>query len=344
MNRMNDQWTVAEHPETALEPRHFARRQAPVPALEDGEFLIESHALNIAPVMRMYMMGGSAAGEAPLAIGDVIHGRGVGQVIESRHPAYPVGAYLQGQLGWQRYKVSRGTTAEKLRLLKPNGLPITYALSALGMTGYSAWCGFFSRGEPRAGEALLVSGAVGGVGSLVVQMARLLGMSPIIGIAGGAQKCALAVELGCDAAIDYKQDNIGERLHALLPNGFDLYFDNVGGEILNTSLEHLAPRARVVLCGAISEYQKAERQGPSNYFLLSNANADFRGFFVYNHVDEFDQAETEMAQWLRAGKLQVLTDTLEGFDQMPAALMGMYTGTGGGKRLVTVKEGPVAVY
>ncbi|MEM1230955.1 MAG: NADP-dependent oxidoreductase [Pseudomonadota bacterium] len=344
MSRTNDQWTVAAHPTTVLALEHFARREVPVPTLAEGEFLIETHALNIAPVMRMYMMGNSAAGEAPLRIGDVIHGRGVGQVIESRHPDYAEGIYVQGQLGWQRFKISRGTAQEKLRILKANGLPITYALSALGMTGYSAWCGFFSRGEPKPGEALLVSGAVGGVGSLVVQMARIIGMTPIIGIAGGPEKCALARELGCDDAIDYRSEPIHERLTTLLPDGFKVFFDNVGGEILNTALLHLAPHARVVLCGAISEYEKETRTGPANYFELSNKNADFRGFFVYHHQHEFDQAETQMAQWLRDGQLRVLTDTLEGFERMPEALMGMYTGTGGGKRLVTVKDGPVAVY
>lgn len=344
MSRSNDQWVVAEHPVTTLSPAHFGRQQVPVRALNHGEFLIETQALNIAPVMRMYMMGQSAAGEAPLGIGDVIHGRGVGEVIESRHPDYAIGEFVQGQLGWQRYKISRGTGQEKLRKLKANGLPVTYALSALGMTGFSAWCGFFSRGQPKAGEALLVSGAVGGVGSLVVQMARIIGMAPIIGIAGGPAKCQQALDLGCNATIDYKHDDLGERLRALLPGGFDLYFDNVGGDILNLSLEHLAPRARVVLCGAISEYQKARRKGPSNYFLLSNKDADFRGFFVYNHARDFDRAEAQMAGWLRSGELRVLIDELTGFERMPEALMGMFTGTGGGKRLVRVKDGPVAIF
>ena len=274
----NHQWVVAEHPVTTLAERHFGYRETPVPEPGPGEVLLKTHLLNIAPVMRMYMMAGGAAGEPPLGVGDVIHGRGVAEVVESRHPGFAEGEFVQGQLGWQTWKVSRMTEAEKFRRLKPHGLPIHHALTVFGMTGLSAWCGFFSRGRPRPGDAVLVSGAAGGVGSLVVQMARRHGCTPLVGIAGGPDKCGLVRKLGCEAAIDYKADDVAGAIGKLFPGGIDLYFDNVGGEILEAALDHLAPGARVVLCGSISEYQREAPFGPGNYTNLRRANADMRGF------------------------------------------------------------------
>lgn len=341
---VNRQWTVAERPRTTLEAKHFGYIETPIPEPADGEVLLRTHVLNIAPVMRMYMMEGGEAGEPELPIGGVIHGRGVAEVIESKHPDYVVGDFVQGQIGWQTYKTSRMTSAERMRKLKPNGLPVHVALSALGMTGFSAWCGFFTRGEPKPGESVLISGAAGGVGSLVVQMARIHGCSRIVGIAGGPEKCALARDLGCDEVIDYKSDDVEARIGKLFPNGFDIYFDNVGGEILDCALNHIGQNARIVSCGSISEYTRSEPFGLANYTNLRDANADLRGFFVYNHADEFDRAEAEMAQWLRNGQMRIVFDQLDGFENMPRALMEMYSSTGGGKRLVSVLGSTIAVY
>lgn len=342
---VNRQWTVARRPVTTLEQSHFGYIETAIGEPGDGEVLLKTHVLNIAPVMRMYMMEGGEAGEAELPIGAVIHGRGVAEVVASRHPDYAVGEFVQGQIGWQTYKLSHMTKAERMRKLKPNGLPVHVALSALGMTGFSAWCGFFSRGEPRAGAAVLVSGAAGGVGSLVVQMAKIIGCNPVIGIAGGADKCALVRDLGCDAVIDYKDEDVETRIGELLPTGFDVYFDNVGGEILDAALNHVGQNARIVSCGSISEYTREDGFGPKNYTNLRDANADLRGFFVYNHADEFDRAEAQMAGWLRDGSLRTVFDQVNGFDNMPTALMEMYSGTGGGKRIVSVADsGEIPVY
>jgi len=308
---INRQWVVAEHPTTTLGEHHFGYREVPVPDPKPGEVLLKTHFLNIAPVMRMYMMRGGAAGEAPLELGDVIHGRGV---------------------------------AEKFRRLQPHGLPIHHALTVFGMTGFSAYCGFFLRGRPKPGDAVLVSGAAGGVGSLVVQMARIHGCSPLAGIAGSAAKCALGQQLGCDHAINYKADGLAAAIGDIFPNGIDLYFDNVGGEILEAALGHLATGARVVLCGSISEYQRETPFGPRNYTNLRKANADMRGFFVYNHLADFDNAEATMADWVRDGELHVPVDIVAGFESMPQALLDMFEGTGGGKRLVQVVEGEIACY
>lgn len=343
-NLLNQQWTVAAHPETVLEAKHFGYREVPVPALEDGQALLRTHLLNIAPVMRMYMMRGGAANETPLGLGDVIHGRGVAEVVDSRHPDFTPGSFVQGQIGWQTYKVTRFTKEERFRPLKRHGLPIHYALSALGMTGFSAYCGFVTRADAAHGDQVLVSGAAGGVGSLVVQMARILGAAQIVGIAGGSGKCALVRELGCDDAIDYKAEDVAARITECFPDGIDLYFDNVGGEILHAALDRLAMNARILLCGSISEYQRETPFAPSNYTNLRAKNADMRGFFVYNHAQEFDAAEAAMAAWIREGRLRVVADEIQGFENMPEALMGMFTATAGGKRYVKLLPGAVAVY
>ena len=339
---INRQWIIAEHPKTRLERRHFALRETRLPRIEAGEALLRTHLLNIAPVMRMYMMAGGAAGEAPLGIGDVIHGRGVAEIIESRHPDFVQGSFVQGQIGWQTHKITRLTPAERFRPLKPHGLPIHYALSALGMTGFSAYCGYVNRASARTGERVLVSGAAGGVGSLVVQMARIVGAGQVVGIAGGAEKCALIRELGCHQSIDYKCEDVGAGIKACFPDGIDLYFDNVGGEILEAALDCLAPRARILLCGSISEYQREVPFAPKNYTNLRARNADMRGFFVYNHASEFDSTEMVMAQWIREGRLRAVVDEIEGFERMPEALMEMFTGTSGGKRYVKLLSGPMA--
>ncbi len=288
--------------------------------------------------------GGGYSTESILGIGDVIHGRGVAEVIASMHDSYQVGDFVQGQVGWQTYKLSSMTKQEKFRKMSPRKLPIYYGLSALGMTGYSAYCGFIARGEPKEGDAVLVSGAAGGVGSLVIQIAKALGCSPVIGIAGGQEKCAIVKDLGADAVIDYKTENVSDQISALLPDGLDVYFDNVGGEILETALGHLKKSARIVLCGAISEYARKEPFSLKNYGLVRQKGADLRGFFVYNHPHLYEEAETRIAQWIKEGKLRALMDIEEGFTNVPQSLIGLYTGSNIGKRIVKVSEGPEINY
>jgi len=343
---INHQWTVAEHPIHEVDHRHFGYKESQVPDLQDGQILIKSHYLNVAPVMRMYMMkdGGGYSTEKLLGIGDVIHGRGVGEVLLSKHEGYKEGDFVHGQLGWQTYKISSVSPKEKFRKMKQRGVPIHYGLSALGMTGFSAYCGFMDKGRPQEGDVVLVSGAAGGVGSLVVQIAKAKGCSRVIGIAGGARKCNIVRDLGADEMIDYKNEDVGTRLKELLPEGCDVFFDNVGGPIFDEGLLHLKRGARVVLCGSISEYALKEPFMPQNILKIRRKAASLNGFFVYDHAHQYDQAEADMSTWIRDGQLTALVDIDEGFDRMPHALIGLYTGTNVGKRMVKVSEGEEVIY
>ena len=336
--RINDQWCVARRPQGNVEAADFERRQCSVGEPGDGEVLLETMYLNLAPVMRMYMSGESAAGETPLAIGDVIHGRGVARVVASRHPDYAAGDVVQGQIGWQTYKISRMSVREKMRKMPDRGLSYSLGVSVLGMSGFSAYFGFVARGQPREGDTVVVSGAAGGVGSIVIQLAKIHGCH-VIGIAGGRQKCGV-IKRWCDETIDYRKGDIEGQIRAAAPDGIDLYFDNVGGETLCACLENLAFGARIVLCGFISEYLLDEPYGLTNYERLQVANATMLGFFVYNHAADFDQGEQALADWVRRGQLEPMEDIVDGFDAMPEGLARLYSHRNVGSALCRVRRGP----
>ncbi len=335
----NCQWRVAARPEGNVKAADFSYTEVDIPRPGAGEFLLKTLYLGLAPVMRMYMQGTGAAGERTLQIGDVIHGRGVAQVIESNHPDFQVGEIVQGQCGWQTYKVSKGTRQERFFKCRDYGLPYALSAGVLGMTGLSAYGGFMDRAKPKAGDVVVVSGAAGGVGSIVVQMAKIMGCR-VIGIAGGPEKCEFIKGLGCDAAIDYKHDNIDEKISAYCPNGLDIYFDNVGGEILAACLEHLAFHARIVLCGSISEYTRKEPFGLTNYTRLRAVNGSMNGFFVYNYEDWFYQATDQFAEWIHAGKMKPVQDMEGGFKNMPQALANLYEGRNVGVQCCRVRGEP----
>lgn len=317
----------------------FEYREEPIPSLGDGEFLLKTLYLNLAPVMRMYMSGGSFAGEAPLELGDVIHGRGVAEVIESRHPGFAVGDIVQGQIGWQTYKVSSGTAGEKFRKVPDRGVSYAIGLSTFGMTGFSAYFGFVDCGRPKADDVVVVSGAAGGVGSHVVQIAKRL-CGRVIGIAGGPDKCRFIESLGCDTSIDYKAGDIAGQIAAACPEGIDLYFDNVGGETLSACLDNLAMHSRIVLCGSISEYLREQPYGLTNYTNLRRTNSTMQGFFIYNHVEDFDRAEKDLGDWIENGALRPVEHIFDGFESMPQALASLYDGVNMGVTLCRIRRGP----
>ncbi len=335
----NCQWRVARRPEGNVVADDFLYTEEDIPRPVDGEFLLKTYYINLAPVMRMYMSGESAAGEEPLAIGDVIHGRAVAEIIESNHPDFEVGEFVHGQCGWQTYKVSKGTAQEKFRKVPDIGISYSAALGSLGMTGFSGYFGFVDCGKPRTGDIVLVSGAAGGVGTHVVQIAKIFGCR-VIGIAGGESKCALIRSIGCDVALDYKTGDIAAKIKAACPDGIDLYFDNVGGETLAAALENLRMHSRIVLCGSISEYLRDEPFGLTNYTRLRRTNSTMQGFFIYNHLDDFDRAERDMGEWLRTGQLKPVEYIFDGFEKLPEALASLYSGANHGIAMVRIRRGP----
>jgi len=335
----NCQWRIARRPDSNVVADDFQYSEEDIPSPADGEFLLKTYYVNVAPVMRMYMSGESVAGERPLDIGDIIHGRAVAEIIESRHPDFAVGDFVHGQVGWQTYKVSQGTAQEKFRKVPDLGMSYSVALGSLGMTGFSAYFGFVDCGKPQQGDVVLVSGAAGGVGTHVVQIAKILGCK-VVGIAGGEKKCELIRSIGCDDVIDYKSGDIETKIAAACPDGIDLYFDNVGGETLASVLENLAMHSRVVLCGSISEYLLDEPFGLTNYTRLRRTNTTMQGFFIYNHVDDFDRAERDMGEWLRSGQLKPVEHVFDGFEALPDALGSLYTGQNYGIAMVRVRPGP----
>lgn len=335
----NCQWRIARRPGGNVVRDDFLYTEEDIPVAGDGEFLLKTYYINLAPIMRMYMSGESVAGEKPLAIGDIIHARAVAEVVESNHPDFAVGDFVQGQCGWQTYKVSSGTKREKFRKLADLGLSYSVALGSLGMTGFSAYFGFIDCGNPRKDDIVVVSGAAGGVGTHVVQIAKIVGCK-VIGIAGGETKCELIRSLGCDEVIDYKTGDIADKIAAACPDGIDLYFDNVGGETLSACLDNLRMHSRIVLCGSISEYLLDEPYGLTNYTRLRSTNSTMQGFFIYNHVDDFDRAEHDMGEWLKSGQLKPVEHMFDGFEKLPEALASLYTGQNHGIALVRIRRGP----
>ncbi len=336
----NFQWRVARAPQGVLLPDDFSWVESPTPEPGPGEVLLKTHYLGLAPVMRMYMQGAVAAGETPLRVGDLIHGRGVAQIMKSRHSDWSEGDMVQGQIGWQTYKASAMTAAEKMFRVRHHGLPALYACKTLGMTGLSAHAGLFACGEPRAGDTLVLSGAAGGVGSIVSQLAANIAGCRVIGIAGGPEKCTLIRQQGCESAIDYKSDDLQQRLKDFCPDGIDCYFDNVGGETLAAVLEQLALKARIVLCGSISEYARAQPFGLNNYTRLRSKDARMQGFFVYNHLDRWETVMAELAGWIRDGQLCPRHDVTRGFQNMPKALARLYAGLNQGAAICDVRGEP----
>jgi len=320
---VNRQWCVGARPDGKPKPSDFLYKESPIASPDEGEVLLETLYLGIAPVMRMYMMNSPQSSEPPLAIGDVIHGRGVARIVESRHPEWQIGEIVQGQLGWQTYKVSKMTARERFLRVKHHDISYAHSVRVLSMTGLTAYTGFFNQGQPKIGETVVVSGAAGGVGHMVVQMAKIM-KCRVIGIAGGAEKCGIVSGLGANDIIDYKNDDVPAKLAELCPNGIDIYFDNVGGEILEA-------------CLSISEYTLEEKFGLKNYARLRDANATMHGYFVYNYLDQFETCTAQLVEWIKTGQMKPLLDELKGFDKMPEALIGVYDGTNVGTRCVKVK-------
>lgn len=333
---VNRQWCLAERPiDRPVRESDFTLKDGAVPHIGDGEFLIRTRYLSVAPVMRNYMIDGAGI-EAPLAIGDVMRGRGVGEIIDSNNPDWPKGTIVQGKLGWQDFAVADGAPDSLMFPIKQRVAPISTGLGVLGMTGFTAYCALKDIGAPKEGETVVVSGALGGVGNIAVQLARLMGCR-VVGIAGSDEKCAILTDkLKCDAAINYKNGTLEADLKAAAPDGIDIFFDNVGGSTLDAVLTHINRYARIICCGRISEYLKGEPYRLRNWGEVGHMRARMQGFFVYDYAPMFAEAETAMADWIAAGELTYQEDRLEGLEMMPTALMRLYEGKNVGKQIVHV--------
>jgi hypothetical protein len=327
------QWLLAAHPNgRPLEDSDFRLTETELPPLAEGQVLLKLRWLGFDPAQKGWMEN-VADYVAPMALGDVMRGSGIAEVVESRHARLQPGDLVAGLTGWTEYLVSDGSGLEKCH---PD-LPPTAMLSVLGTTGMTAYCGLFKLGEPVAGDTVVVSGAAGATGSIVGQLARIAGCRAI-GIAGGADKCRwLVEEAGYDAAIDYKADNVRQRLKELCPDGINVVFDNVGGTILNDMLAMIATGARIVICGGISRYQLGKMPaGPENYFNLVFRRATMRGFIVLDWASEFPAIRKRLARFVGDDRLTYRIDEQHGFENAPRTLMRLFDGSNRGKQVLKV--------
>jgi NADPH-dependent curcumin reductase CurA len=307
---------------------NFDLVQEPVREPGEGELLIETEYISLDPAMRGWMAEGRSY-IPPVQIGEVMRAGMVGRVIESRGERFQPGDHVTGWLGVQDHPTCAD---DAVFAVDPAQAPLTTWLGALGMPGMTAYFGLLDVGQPKQGETVVVSGAAGAVGSVVGQIARIKGCRAV-GIAGGPQKCEwVAGELGFDACIDYKAVDVPDALREHCPEGIDVYFDNVGGEILDAALARLARGARVALCGAISQYNNLESvRGPSNYMSLLVNRARMQGFVVLDYIADYPAAQREMAGWIADGRLVAREDVAEGFDSFPEALARLFSGKNVGK-------------
>jgi NADPH-dependent curcumin reductase CurA len=330
----NRRLVLAERPTGMVEERTVRLEEADLPEIGDGEALAKVRYLSIDPTIRTWM--DDAPGYLPpIGIGEVVRAGGVAEVQSSNCDLYAPGDLLFGLTGWQEYVLADAGEHAMQKL--PPGVSATAALGLLGLNGTTAYFGLLDVGALKEGDVVVVSGAAGATGSAAGQIAKLKGAAKVVGIAGGPEKCAWIVdELGFDAAIDYKHDDVPARLRELCPQGIDLYFDNVGGEILNACLANLAMRGRIVLCGAISSYNDHERSGPSNYGALIIRRGRMEGFIILDYFDRLAGAQAELAGWLGEGKIKSAEHIVDGLEHAPEALNLLFTGGNTGKVLVRV--------
>jgi len=329
MGETNLQVLLARRPTGAPQESDFRLVETAVPEIGDGQFLVRSHYLSLDPYMRGRMNDAKSYAK-PAQLGEVMVGGAVGEVATSRHPKFKPGDKVVGPFGWQLYAVSDGAG---VRVVDPR-VPLPAYLGALGMPGVTAYIGLLDFGEPKAGETVVVSAASGAVGAVVGQIAKIRSCRAV-GIAGGPDKCRYVVEeLGLDACVDYKAGRLWEDLSQATPKGIDVYFDNVGGEILDTVLRRLNSFARIPLCGLVSQYNATEPYAMKNAGALLVNRVKLQGFIVTDHLPRWPAALADLALWLSEGKIKYRETVAEGLRSAPSAFIGMLAGKNFGKQLV----------
>ncbi len=328
----NMQVLLASRPTGWVEEGNFKITESPLPKPGSGQVLVKIRWLSLDPYMRGRMSAAKSYAKS-VEIGEVMTGGTVGEVVESSLGKFKRGDYVVGSLGWQQYAVSDG---EGLTKVDPELVPLSCYLGCVGMPGATAWIGLLEHCQPKAGETVVVSAASGAVGSVVGQLARMQGCRTV-GIAGGKAKCDFVVkDLGFDACVDYKAGNLSEDLKAACPDGIDCYFENVGGEVMDTVFRQLNPFSRVALCGLISEYNLTEPYGMKMMRALLVNRVNLRGFIVFDRLDLYARAIGRLGKLVAQGKLKYHETIAEGLENAPAAFVGMLKGTNLGKQLVKV--------
>jgi len=333
----NQQIRLAARPVGMPKQSDWKFTSEPVPEIADGEIVVKALYLSLDPAMRGWMNEGKSY-IRPVAIDEVMRAGGVGKVIASRSPKFAVGDYVSGVIGVQQYWVGQADdkTAGFYKI-DPKAAPLPKYLNALGMPGMTAYFGLLEVGQPKAGETVVVSGAAGAVGQTVGQVAKHKGCR-VVGIAGGKDKCDFVVnELGFDACVDYKNGSVRDGLKQHCPKGVDVYFDNVGGDILDDVLTRINMKARIVICGAISQYNNTTPvKGPANYLSLLVNRARMEGIVVFDYADRYHIGVAEMAKWMKDGSFKTREDIVEGLDKFPEALLMLFEGKNFGKLILQV--------
>jgi NADPH-dependent curcumin reductase CurA len=330
----NRQWLLARRPHGEIQDGDFNFVETDVPVAGEHEVLVRNLMLSCDPTQRGWISMDTYL--PAVKIGEVVRSLGAGRIVASNNPDFKVGDVVSGLVGWQDY-VALNPKGQLNRL--PPGVPLELAMSAFGLTGLTAYFGLTEIGRPVAGETVVVSGAAGATGSVAGMIAKIKGCRTI-GIAGGAEKCRwLTDEAGFDAAIDYKSEDVFARLKALCPKGIDVFFDNVGGDILDAALANLALKGRIVLCGGIANYNATEAApGPKNYMNLVIRRGRMEGFIVTDFMPRAAEAIVALAGWVQAGKIKNKVDVQHGLENAPATLRRLFDGRNAGKQLLRIAE------
>jgi len=332
----NRQIVLERRPAGTPKPSDFRLVETLVAEPDEGEVLCRTIYLSLDPYMRGRMNEGRSYAR-PVEVGQVMVAGTVGQVVDSRYPGFSPGDFVLAYDGWQEYGISRGST---LRKLDPTQAPISTALGVLGMPGLTAYVGLLDIGRAKSGETIVVSAAAGAVGSAVGQIAKIKGCRAV-GVAGSRDKCDYVErELGFDACVSYREGNLPVSLEAACPGGIDVYFDNVGGDVLTAALRLINVNARIAICGLISQYNAAELPAGPNLAPILVNRATMRGFIVSDHVDRAPEFLAEATRWVRDGRLKYREDVVDGLQNAPGAFLGLFEGRNVGKLLVRVAPDP----
>jgi NADPH:quinone reductase len=332
MSSVNRQVILQARPDGLPRESDFAVVESGMPEPGPGEVLVQTHFTSVDPYLRGIMREGPGY-LGSVGPGEVIPAGSVGQILKSNDPAFQAGEFVAGMWGWQEFAAAR---PDQLTRVDPALAPVSTALGVLGMPGLTAYFGLLDLGKPKPGETVFVSGAAGAVGSLAGQIAKIQGCR-VVGSAGSDAKIQHLIEdLGFDAAFNYKTEgDLGGRLRALCPDGVDVYFDNTGGAMTDAVLLQINNFARIVLCGQIAQYNEAEiPQGPRLLFQLIVKQAQMHGFLVFQYLERYPEGVTQMAAWIREGRLKYREDIVQGIENTGKAFIGLFTGENTGKRLV----------